>query len=577
MASTSAGVHVSTASGISDVDSSSDDETDTDNDDTSSKARSRSLEVEESLLEDEAELPKNAASSKQGDKYKWRKTSFDHDFRAPEPQFELAPEDLTPLQYFQMYFGDEFIEKVVYETNLYSTQQTGCSINTNVAELRSFIGILLMMGVIGMPSFEDYWANQTRCDKIANVMPVKRFKKLRRFIHFIDNLQPVETDRAYKIKPVLEHIRSKCKATESENLFSIDEMMIPYKGKKAGNLRQYLPKKPKKWGFKLFVLAGVSGMVHDFILYTGATTFEGIRLAEEDEALGLGAKVVLHLCKSISRPNESIVYFDNFFTSLELISRLKERYSLHSLGTIRSNRLRGCSLKDDKSLLKEGRGSFDYKVDNVAGLAVVKWADNKTVILASSCVSQDPVKTANRFDKKERQKIPVSCPQIVKQYNIHMGGVDLADMYAALYRTPFRTKRWYLGIFSQLLDISVNNAWLLHRRQSNLTGVKAMRLKQFRLAVSEALMHASPPKRGRPSSTLDEEPAAQHPRMQTTAAPVTDVRYDGVGHLPTLEGKGRCRYCPSGQTSIACEKCKVRLCIVTGKSPRNCFRLYHKK
>lgn len=56
--------------GISDVDSSSDDETDTDNDDTSFKARGRSLEVEESLSEDEAELPKNAASSKQGDKYK---------------------------------------------------------------------------------------------------------------------------------------------------------------------------------------------------------------------------------------------------------------------------------------------------------------------------------------------------------------------------------------------------------------------------------------------------------------------------------------------------------------------------
>lgn len=41
-----------------------------------------------------------------------------------------------------------------------------------------------------------------------------------------------------------------------------------------------------------------------------------------------------------------------------------------------------------------------------------------------------------------------------------MGGVDLADMLIAVYRTDFRTHRWYIAIFSQLLDICVNNAWL---------------------------------------------------------------------------------------------------------------------
>lgn len=126
-----------------------------------------------------------------------------------------------------MYFDGEFIESVVYQTNLYSTQQSGSSINTNATEIRSFLGILLRIGVVGMPSFEDHWSIPTRFDKIAIVIPMKRFEKLGRFIHFVENLQPVETDRANKIRPVLEKIRSKCKATESD-LFSIDEMMIPY-------------------------------------------------------------------------------------------------------------------------------------------------------------------------------------------------------------------------------------------------------------------------------------------------------------------------------------------------------------
>ncbi|CAF4773039.1 unnamed protein product [Pieris macdunnoughi] len=46
-------------------------------------------------------------------------------------------------------------------------------------------------------------------------------------------------------------------------------MMIPYKGRKAGNRKQYMKDKPSKWGFKNYVRAGVSGMIYDFILYAG--------------------------------------------------------------------------------------------------------------------------------------------------------------------------------------------------------------------------------------------------------------------------------------------------------------------
>lgn len=56
---------------------------------------------------------------------------------------------------------------------------------------------------------------------------------------------------------------------QCENHFSVDEMMVPCKGKKAGSLRQYLPSRPNKWEFKIFVRAGVSGFVYDFMVYTG--------------------------------------------------------------------------------------------------------------------------------------------------------------------------------------------------------------------------------------------------------------------------------------------------------------------
>lgn len=47
-------------------------------------------------------------------------------------------------------------------------------------------------------------------------------------------------------------------------------MMVSYKGKKVGSRQQYMPKKQTKWGFKLFVRAGNSGIVYDFFAYDGA-------------------------------------------------------------------------------------------------------------------------------------------------------------------------------------------------------------------------------------------------------------------------------------------------------------------
>lgn len=97
-------------------------------------------------------------------------------------------------------------------------------------------------------------------------------------------------------------------------------------------------------------------------------------------------------------------------------------------------------------------------VCNKNKLAVVKWHDNKVVTLISSYIDSHPIETMKRYDKDEKKKIDVECPQIVKHYNKHMGGVDLADMLISLYRTPFKSHRWYLGIFSQLIDMCINNS-----------------------------------------------------------------------------------------------------------------------
>lgn len=487
------------------------------------------------------------------------------------------PDQLSsPCSYFTRFFDEEFFQHIAEQTNLYSCQLRGTSINTNPNEVRSFIGMKLVMSIVKIPSVDDYWSEGTRYQKIANVMSVKRFQSLSRMIHFQDNaISDPDQDRLFKVRPVLELMRKKILKIESENQFSIDEMMVPYKGIKAGSLRQYLPSKPHHWGFKIFVLAGVSGMVYDFLVYTGKSTFG----AEQGPAkeLGLGASVVVELCKTINNPMECVVYFDNFFTTLPLIVHLNESLGLRSLGTIRKNRLKGCHLEDDHNLKRQGRGSFDYRVDNEAKVAIVKWFDNKAVTLASSCAAVSPVKEVRRFSKEQKKHVGVTCPNIVTQFNVHMGGVDLADMMVALYRTPAKSHRWYMSLFWQMADIALNNAWLLYRRDAKSLGeVKHKKLKTFRLEVADGLIHAGK-KKARPSKPREDDVPTKYIQRPVTPRPVDDIRYHKVDHFPVFSDRGRCKLCSNGKSTIACQKCGVLLCIVTGKNPRNCFQNFHKK
>lgn len=487
--------------------------------------------------------------------------------------FESTDNEKSPLDYFKLFFTDDIQDLIVYHSNLYSVQKKGTSINITKDDIKDFIAINILMGVVDMPAYTDYWSNEFKYTKIADVMTLKKFQTIRRYIHFNDNLKD-DGDRYYKIRPLVEKVRHNCASNIPEGKrFSIDEMMVPYKGTRAGSRKQYVRNKPKKWGFKFFVRASPSGFVHDFIIYGGDDTFRLHSFTEKEKGMGLGAKVVIALSKSIKQKPCSVLYFDNFFTSIELMHHLRNEYGIFSLGTVRANRLRGAEKKlpSDKELKKKGRGAFAQVVSNKHNIAVVKWYDNKFVVAASTYVDAHPVQNIMRYKKEEKKKGPVTCPNLIKHYNGNMGGVDLADMLVALYRTDLKGHRWYLALFSQILDICVNNAWLLYRYE-NSGKQKRMPLKKFRAALFRQLHLFE-----RSSSNL--QPDALSKSIRKVKKPVAErpddaTRYDLTGHLPTFTTKGRCRNCTKHQTKFFCPKCNARLCIVEG---RNCFTDFHTK
>ncbi|KAG1676294.1 PiggyBac transposable element-derived protein 2 [Nymphon striatum] len=159
----------------------------------------------------------------------------------------------------------------------------------------------------------------------------------------------------------------------------------------------------------------------------------------------MAGDVVLKLASTLPSDKNHKLFANNYFTCFPLIRKLSD-WGIQCVGTIRVNRLKGCDLKSEKVLQREGRGSHDAKVEEVNGIAIVRWFDNKAVeTLVFSYYSVDPVGTARRWSK-DKSYINLNKPAVV-EYNKFMGGVGLMDMLSALYKYSVKSMRWYLYIW----------------------------------------------------------------------------------------------------------------------------------
>ena len=102
------------------------------------------------------------------------------------------------------------------------------------------------------------------------------------------------------------------------------------------------------------------------------------------------AQVVPKLCDDLPGCKNYKVFSGNWFTMLGLLHQFRSK-GIHAVGTIRLNRLRGCPLDANKDLIKNVRGTMNYRSDSNSGIMTVKWIDNSMVNLASNFVGVESI------------------------------------------------------------------------------------------------------------------------------------------------------------------------------------------
>ncbi|XP_064630946.1 piggyBac transposable element-derived protein 3-like [Lineus longissimus] len=330
----------------------------------------------------------------------------------------------------------------VEQTNVYSVDKSGKSANLSTKELEKVLGMFLRMGLHQMSGNRAYWEEKSRFAPVADVMGRNRFSYLLTVLHFVDNNKATDDDKKDKIwkaRPWVDMFRDECRDLVPSEHNSLDEQMIPFKGKRCP-IKQYVKSKPHPWGLKVWARSSDTGLLFDFDVYQGGTG--------KKTELGMGGDVVVKLCDTLPKHENYKVFADNLFTSIALAEKLLQDGILY-VGIVRKNRLGGCPLPSDKAMEAKGRGSIDSCVETKSDAVIVKWYDNKSVTLLSSYAREQPMDTCTRWDKKKKEKIIVDRPFIVKEYNRFMGGIDLIDACVARYKYHMRSRRWYLYLFWQ--------------------------------------------------------------------------------------------------------------------------------
>lgn len=476
-----------------------------------------------------------------------------------EPHGASIPEIVEyPHEVFLALFTEEIVENIVFQTNLYATQKGKPFKPTFKEELLQFLAINILMGVKPLPSYKDYWSSRDilRDTYISSKMSRNRFSWLLGHIHLNDNaLLPSRTspnfDKLYKLRPFLDLIGNSFQNSYKPGEYqSVDESMIRFKGRSS--LKQYMPQKPIKRGYKVWVRADVNGYICEFQIYTG-------KVDNLKTETGLGERVVKDLSKSLAGKYYKI-FFDNYFTSVSLMTSLLKD-SIYASGTVRINRkFLPTDICEDKQL---SRGENDWR-QTPDGLLFTKWKDQKGIHFLSNYHNPNEITSVNRRQRDGSMNV-VPCPSVVKDYNKFMGGVDKADMLKSLYEISRKSKKWWHRIFFHFVDVTVTNAYIIFRERSPNT--KGLTLKQFRLSVVEGLVTSNieTPKKG-PKHSVN--------NFKKHIPP--EVRYVRVGHLPVRSTSRRCGLCSNSssvhRTKWYCKTCNVGLCL---NEKKNCFEIFH--
>ena len=314
--------------------------------------------------------------------------------------------------------------------------------------------------------------------------------------------------------------------------------MAGFKGRSP--IKQYIPSKPHKWGYKIYCLASDNYLLR-FEIYEGKPS--------ETSPYSPVHDLVMRMIEPYQYQSR-ILYTDNWFTSPTLLSSLQQR-GVRLCGSVRTNRkgLPDITAPQIKSLK---RGDWiKYTKDQ---MTLVVWKDQKPLWLLFNHTSSSHTTSLERWNDYGI-KVSFSCPQAVYDYFHQARDVDVIGQLHYSYLIGRKSMKPWSRLVWWLIDLCIINAFILYRMKNH---------DITQLAFRQQLMH----------SLVDMFRSNRNAVQVSRGANVSVAL--AKDHYPDLSDRDRdCIQCSSQPHSqrrrsrYICHSCNVHLCI--GK----CFGAYH--
>ena len=476
----------------------------------------------------------------------------------------------TVLDFFMLFFSTAVLTAFVNATNDHGRNNTVQKKrhwkDVTVEEFKTFLGIVLHLGIVKYPSRGMAWRKDNKYGSpwVRSMMFQERFEVILKNWRWVDTSLLTDAERKQKNKEncfwTVESFLDGLSATflscyNPHQKANIDEGCFPFKGRHKA--RCYNPSKPWKWHFKSFCLnCAITGYMMCFFMYQGRDE------KRPDGQTATEYPVLRLLSDPIFHHIGMIIATDNWYTSIALALKLLE-IGIYLFGTARTNKQ---GIPKDSVFKKTGRskkerGEMSCEKTHVTVaeksffLYFISWMDNKPVHLISTFFTKfSQVKRAVKEKMTYIGHQLIRIPTLVQIYNACMGGTDYFDQLCSYYRTTVKTKVWQTRIFTHFLMAAAVNAHILYKLENNLKrGDKGFELLDFLGILVDQLCT---------------------PRVEKTATdPDYPKRFDGKLHLPMFyqnalkpDGKQRENRKPcinkcGNRTGEYCRTCGVHLCF----------------
>jgi len=318
---------------------------------------------------------------------------------------------------------------------------------------------------------------------------------------------------------------------------TLDEAMVAFKGRSP--IKQYIPSKPHKWGYKIYCLASDDYLLQ-FEVYQGKE--------EHPSPLGSTYDTVMRMTAEYQH-QQFFLFTDNWFTSPAVLDELKRR-GIRCCGSVKRNR-RGMPDITDEQIKALRQDEWLQRQHGDSTVAVRR--DRKAMWLLYNHCSPNENASLQRWDDSGH-KVSVGCPRAIRDYFYGARSVDVSNQLHYSYLIGRKSKKAWSRLAWWLLDMCIVNAFQLWA-----IGKNAPRQLDF----GEQLMHS-----------LVELFGANREAVQASRGTNTSVALVKDHHLTHAERPGDCVMCshePDRRTrsTYICAKCRVHLCI------EHCFKRYH--